>query len=119
MSFTSTLPFLVAKSATSIISTGTGVSIAVLLGFLDPTITTSSNSKPSFKTILKLVFPLIGISCVSKPEKLIIKVPLALALRENSPLKSVEVPLEVPFSKTLAPGKGSLFVSFIVPLINV
>ena len=40
------------------------------------------------------------------------------ALIENFPSKSVEVPLVVPLTETLAPGRGSLLLSDTVPLIE-
>ncbi|GAC1592023.1 MAG: hypothetical protein NVS3B19_13380 [Ginsengibacter sp.] len=64
--------------------------------------------------------PFNAISCLVYPEELITKIELGRgAVIENLPVLSVLVPIFVPFTKTVAPGKGSPEEERTVPVITV
>ncbi len=81
------------------------------------TTTSSSNFVSSCKVILIDLRPSTGISTVLKEINETIKTAFSFdKLSVNFPSKSDCVPLEVPFSRTLAPGRGAPLASKIPPL---
>ena len=102
----SRLPILSSISEEVNVETATGVSLSFAKATVPKTVTPESIFSPGLNSIVPKLAPSLTLtSTVSYPMYDMTRVEPASALIEKVPLKSVETPVEVPFTTTEAPGK--------------